>query len=169
MSPRPCPPRLRAFTLLEMLVVLTVSALLFSLAYAALGLVQRQQRAYEARTAALGLVSTWQNALAADLRAARRVEVSGDELRCQRPAGLVVYALRDSILVRQQGEVLDSLPLPVRAGTYFWRGQPRRQGLIDEVSLLLLAARDTFYVEATTHYAAQQLLGDSTTVPLPLP
>ena len=144
-----------------MMVVLAVSSLLFGLAYSALGLVQRQQQVFVKRTAALGQISTWQNVLAADLQVAQRVEAAADELRCLRPNGLVVYVLRDSILVRQQGEVLDSLPVPVRAYTYFWQGKPREQGLVDEINFRLLVARDTFYLQATTHYAAQQLLDAS--------
>jgi len=156
------------------MVVLVVSALLFNLAYAALRLVQRQQQLFSARSATLGQVSTWQGALAADLRRGRRVEAVGEQLRCQGPGSLlVVYALRDSILVRRQGDMVDSLPLPVRASAYFWQGQPRTQGLVDEVSLRLRAARDTFYVQATTAYSAQQLLDDSLatspTSPTPTP
>ena len=156
----PIPQRINAFTLLELVVVLVVSAVLFRLAYAALGLVQRQQAVYERHSATLGQVSSWQQALANDLRRASRVELMADELRCQLPIGPVVYAWRDSALIRQQGEVLDTLEIPVRAGAYFWQGQPRSRGLVDEVSYLL-AARDTFYLQATAHYAAEQMLGDS--------
>ncbi len=156
----PTPRRIKAFTLLELVVVLVVSAMLFRLAYAALGLVQRQQVVYERHSATLGQVSSWQHALATDLQRASRTELVADELHCQLPTGPVVYAWRDSVLIRQQGEVHDTLGIPVRAGSYFWRGQPRSRGLIDEVSYLL-AARDTFYLQATAHYAAEQLLGDS--------
>lgn len=159
----PPPRRLSAFTLLEMMVVLAVSSILFTLAYAALGLVQRQQQVFAARSASLGQVSTWQNVLAADFKAAQRIEATDNQLRFQQPAGLVLYVLQDSTLLRQQGDVVDTLAVPVRACTYFWQGQPRAQGLVDEASLLLVAAHDTFYVQATAQYTAQQLLGDSLT------
>jgi prepilin-type N-terminal cleavage/methylation domain-containing protein len=78
--------RLNAFTLLELVVVMAVSAILFAMTYAALRLVQRQQVAVERRTAALGQLSTWQDVLGADFQKADLVEATGDELRCQRRA-----------------------------------------------------------------------------------
>jgi prepilin-type N-terminal cleavage/methylation domain-containing protein len=164
---RPNPRRLSGFTLLELVVVLAVSALLFRLAYAALGLVQRQQRVFERHSATLGQISTWQNALAADFRHARRIDATSDQLSCQLPGSVVVYSWPDSLLIRQQGEVLDTLAVPVQTGTTFWQAQPRRQGRVDEAGFLLVAAHDTFYLQATAHYAAQQLLPDSLTLLAP--
>ncbi|HEX8659408.1 MAG TPA: prepilin-type N-terminal cleavage/methylation domain-containing protein [Hymenobacter sp.] len=163
-------PRLNAFTLLELVVVMAVSSILFAMAYAALRLVQRQQVVVERRTASLGQISTWQDVLGADFRAADFVEARGDELRCQRRAGpLITYEWLDSALVRQQGEVSDTLALPVRERAYFWQGQPRTTGPIDELTLTVVTARDTFYLQAAAHYAAQQLLAAPTISPSPTP
>jgi prepilin-type N-terminal cleavage/methylation domain-containing protein len=148
----------KAFTLLELVVVLVISALLFRLAYAALSLVQHQQQIFEHHSTTLSQISTWQQALAADFRRAHYVEATGDELRCQLPLGLVVYTWRDSVLTRRRDEIEDTLAVPVQAGTYFWRRLPRTKGLVDEASFLLVVARDTFYLQATAHYAAEQLL-----------
>jgi prepilin-type N-terminal cleavage/methylation domain-containing protein len=164
---RPHPRRLDGFTLLELVVVLAVSALLFRLAYAALELVQGQQRQFERHSATLGQISTWQNALAADFRHARRVDAGDYQLNCQLPGSVVVYSWPDSLLLRQQGEVTDTLAIPVQEGAAFWQGQPRTQGRVDEASFLLVAAHDTFYLQATAHYAAQQLLPDSLTLLAP--
>lgn len=157
--------RLSAFTLLELVVVLVVSAILFNLAYAALGMVQHQQQVIASHTAALGQLSTWQEVLGADFQAARRVEVAGDQLRCEREAGSVIYAWQDSVLVRQQGEAVDSFSLPVREHTCFWQGKPRTQGLIDEISLTIMTARDTFYLQAAAQYDARQLLSEPQATP----
>ena len=161
------PRRLDAFTLLEMMVVLVVSSILFGMAYAALRVVQHQQRVFSDRTATLGQISTWQNVIAADMQTARWVEVAADQFRCFRPGGQVVYSLRDSTLVREQGDATDTLRVPVREATYFWQHKPRTQGPIDEVSFRLMAARDTFYVQATAHYAAQQLISESAQTSFP--
>jgi len=159
--------RLSAFTLLELVVVLVVSALLFRLAYAALGLVQQQQRIFERRSATLGQLSTWQNTLSADMQQARRVVATADQLHCQLPDREVVYSWPDSILTRQQGELTDSLVVPVRLVTTYWEGKPRTQGLVEEASFLLVAEGDTFYLQAAARYAAQQLLTDSIPTPTP--
>jgi prepilin-type N-terminal cleavage/methylation domain-containing protein len=164
---RPNLRRLKGFTLLELVVVLAVSALLFRLAYAALGLVQGQQRVFERHSATLGQISTWQNALAADFRHARRIDAAAAQLSCQLPGSVVVYSWPDSLLIRQQGQVSDTLVVPVREHTTFWQTQPRTQGRVDEASFLVVAARDTFYIQATAHYAAQQLLPDSLTLLAP--
>jgi hypothetical protein len=161
------PQRLKSFTLLELVVVLVVSALLFRLTYAALGLVQRQQQVFEHHSATLGQISTWQNALAADFRHARRIDVAADQISCQLPGTVVVYSWPDSLLIRRQGEVTDTLAVPVWEGNTFWQGQPRNQGLVDEASFLLIAAHDTFYLQSAAHYAAQQLLPDSLTLLAP--
>ena|GEM_PF-6462681 len=150
--------RLSGFTLLELLVVLVVSSLLFTMAYTALRLVQRQQAVLERKTALWSQLSTWQQLLEADFRASHRVEAAAEQLQCFRPSGQVTYVFRDSILTREQGETLDTLPAVVRQATYFWQGLPCQAGPVDEISLLTLAARDTFYLQATVHYAAQQLL-----------
>ena len=159
MRPR-SPRRLNAFTVLELLVVLVISALLFSLAYAALRAVQRQQGAIERKSALLGHISTWQTALAADFDTGTGVAVSQDQVRCQRPAGLVIYTYSypDSTLVREQGELLDTFRLPIRQCAYFWQGQPRTAGPIDEISLLGITTQDTFCLQAHAHYSAQQLV-----------
>ncbi len=164
---RPNLRRLSGFTLIELVVVLAVSAILFRLAYAALELVQKQQRTFERHSATLGQLSTWQNALAADFRHARRIEATAGQLSCQLPGSLVVYSWPDSLLIRQQGEVLDTLIVPIQASTTFWQTQPRVQGRVDEAGFLLVAAHDTFYLQATAHYAAQQLLPDSLTLLAP--
>ena len=138
---------------------MVVSYLLFSMAYAALRMVQRQQRAIERKSTVLSQVSTWQAALSADFRAGTIVAVANDWVRCERPDADVFYTLQDSALVREQGELLDTLPLPVRDCTYFWQGQPRTSGLIDEVTIRAgTTARDTFYLQASPPYAAQQLV-----------
>lgn len=153
------PSRLSAFTVLELLLVMVVSALLFSMAYAALRMVQRQQRAIERKSAALGQVSTWQTALEADFQPGAIIAVADDQVRCEREGRQVIYTFRDSVLVREQGEVIDTLLLPVRECTCYWQGQSRTSGLIDELAITAgTAARDTFYLQASVHYAAQQLV-----------
>lgn len=154
------PLRLEAFTVLELLVVLVVSALLFSMAYAALHAVQRQQRTIERKSAALGQLSRWQAALNADFDAGTVVELANDQVRCRRPQGEVsyTYSYADSVLVREQTGVVDTLGLPVRQCTFFWAGEPRTAGLVDEIALLGVTAQDTFYLQARARYAAQQLL-----------
>ena len=156
--PRPLLPRLKAFTILELLVVLVVSALLVGMAFAALRLVQRQQQRIERHSALLGQISTWQATLAADFRASQRVELAHDRIRCQRADGPIfyTYSYPDSTLVREQGDVLDTLPLPIRGCTYWWQGQARTSGPIDEVALLGVAVHDTFYLQAAISYPAQQ-------------
>lgn len=158
--------RLNAFTLLELMVVMVISALLLSMAYTALHLVQRQQAVIERKTAILSQVSAWQEALNSDFYASTEVLLgpATDRVSCQRPAGIVAYTLVDSTLVREQGEVVDTLRVPVRQVAYFWQGQPRTAGLIDEVALLTVVAKDTFYLQARARYTAQQLVAS-----LPLP
>lgn len=158
--PRPVPRRLEAFTVLELLVVLVISAVLFGLAYTALGAVQRQQQLIARKSATLAAISTWQAALAADFAAGSRVEVANDQVRCRHPHGSVryTYSFPDSVLVREQGEIMDTFPLPIRECTYFWQGQPRTVGLIDEMALFGVAAQDTFSLQAATAYPAQQFV-----------
>jgi prepilin-type N-terminal cleavage/methylation domain-containing protein len=162
----PRPPRLNAFTLLELLVALVVTALLIGMGYAALRLVQGQQRAIQHKASLLGQLSTWQTLLAADFASGRPIEATETEIRCLRPMGPVVYYWLDSTLVRTQGEVTDTFPGPIREYAYFWQGQPRRQGLIDEIALTTVLAQDTFYLQARASYAAQALLS-SLASPIP--
>lgn len=165
--PRPPLPRLKAFTVLELLVVLVVSALLFGMALAALRLVQRQQQRIEGRSAVLGQISTWQATMAADFRASQSVELAHDRIRCQRADGPIfyTYSYPDSTFVREQGEVSDTLRLPIRACAYWWQGQARTAGFIDELTLLGVAAQDTFYFQAKAYYPAQQQLLPFSTTP----
>jgi prepilin-type N-terminal cleavage/methylation domain-containing protein len=156
--PLPRPPRLSAFTLLELLVALVVTALLVGMGYAALRLVQGQQRAITRRTALLGQLSTWQALLATDFAAGTAVEATADEVRCFRRTGLVVYRWQDSTLLRTQGELTDTFPSPVREYAYFWQGLPRQQGLLDELTLTTVTAQDTFYLQARAQYAAHALV-----------
>ena len=152
--------RLEAFTILELLVVLVVSALLFSMAYGALRAVQRQQGAIERKSSLLSQVSTWQAVLDADFAAGTVAKVANDQVRCFGPKGEVryTYSYADSALVREQGELTDTFALPIRQCTFLWQGAPRATGLIDEMTVLGITAQDTFYLQARLRYAAQQLL-----------
>ena len=157
--------RLSAFTLLELLITMAVSAVLLSMAYLALRIVERQQYASVRTLQELRQANTLQWLLARDFRRAQRVSMQGGELRCELPGYVVSYQLQDFGLLRQQLEVTDTFDLPVLRERYWLQGHPlpTTGGLLDEVSLTLRFRHDTLHLQAHTWYDATQLLSAAST------
>jgi prepilin-type N-terminal cleavage/methylation domain-containing protein len=152
--------RLHAFTLLELLITMAVSAILMSMGYMALRIVQQQQHTAEHRLRELSQANTFQWLLARDFRRAQQVSVTAGELSCHFPGYDVAYLVQDSSVVRRQFEVTDTFTLPVLQVQYWLKGKPVSDtgSLLDEVSFTLRYRQDTLRLQACTWYAAEQLL-----------
>jgi len=152
--------RLSAFTLLELMIAMALSAVLMSTAYLALHLVQRQQHMASRTLSAVAQVSALQGLLTQDFRRARSVRVDGERVYCQQADRLIEYVLLDSCILRHQAAVQDTFFVSVLDYQYLSKAQPltTRHGLVDEVTLTIQSLRDTLVLQAAVRYDAQSLL-----------
>ncbi|MCB2411143.1 PulJ/GspJ family protein [Hymenobacter lucidus] len=150
--------RLRSFTLVELMLALVLSALIFGMAYAGLRIVQQQQQLFQQKAQILGQVSTLQTVLIRDFDRASSITAVDNRVQCTQQARMVEYHWLDSVVTRQQGEVTDTFQLPLLSVDYYFQAQPQQAGLIDEVALAVVVLKDTFHLQAATTYSAGQLL-----------
>ncbi len=155
---RPSPRRLKAFTLVELLVTLPLSAVVIAMTYAAYWRLNSLRAAFERRAGTVSRISNTQYQLLLDFKRALIVRFDGQQLFFHQPQRWASYAFTDSAVVRRQEGVYDSLPVRYLRPTYYLQGQPRDTGLVDEIVLLVFIPPDTFYLHGVTHYSAAQLL-----------
>lgn len=131
--------RLKAFTLLEMLIVMLLSTLVLAVAYLALQLVNMQYVNFDRNTEKIMTVSRLRTQLAKDLARADVVRHQGDCLVLEKhiaPAhrGLIEYCFEDSLLLRRQEQLTDTFHLTPAAIAFSWEGRAQSEGPIDHVS-----------------------------------
>ena len=139
---------------------MAVSAVLLSMAYLALRIVQQQQQSSVHTLRELSKVNTLQWLLARDFRRARQVTLNASTLYCQFSTHEVTYQVQDSSIVRQQSALSDTFALPGLQGRYWLQGHPvtGAAALLDEASFTLRYRGDTLQLLAKTQYDACQLL-----------
>lgn len=154
----PLKTRVEAFTILELVVGMALSAILFSMAYLALRLVQQRESATLQSARQLNQVASLQALLEQDFHAATQVQaLDADRLRCQFSNHTVEYELLDSAIVRRHLEASDSFALQAVEHHWYYKGVPAQNsnGLVDEAILTVVSARDTFDIQAAAHLDAQ--------------
>jgi len=155
---RPSSRRLKAFTLVELLVTLALSAIVVTMAYAAYWRLSSLRTTFERRVATVSRVNDLHYQLLLDFKRAQAVRFDGQRLRFHQPHGGASYTFTSSAITRLQQELHDSLPVRFVRPLCYFQGQPRDTGLIDELSLQVRIASDTFYLHGVTRYSAAQLL-----------
>ncbi|MBO0361133.1 prepilin-type N-terminal cleavage/methylation domain-containing protein [Hymenobacter sp. BT186] len=152
--------RLNAFTLLETMMAMALSAVVISAAYLTLQVIQRQQQASLRSLSSVTQVSTLQWVLARDFRQSTHVRLTGQRLLCQQGETVIEYDLLDSCIVRQQHLVQDTFQVRVLDYAGYFKTAPvsNKLGTIDEVVLTVCSRQDTLVLEAAAWYDTQQLL-----------
>jgi len=152
--------KLKAFTVIEMIVALILVAIVVSIAFAALSLTNKQLYSFQRRSSTMSDYRLLQNALSQDIRHAERVTGQARTLRCTKDRWQVLYTFEDSVIIRQDTALsTDSFFFKVDAVFMGFEGalQQEEGGLIDEIRLFLKQKKEAFIVHQRKSYDAGTL------------
>lgn len=152
--------KLKAFTVIEMIVALILVAIVVSIAFAALSLTNKQLYSFQRRFDTMSDCRLLQNALSQDIQHAERVTGQAGTLRCTKDQWRVLYTFGDSVIIRQDAALsTDSFFFKVDAVFLGFEGIPQHKegGLIDEISLSLKRKEEVFTVHQRKMYDASVL------------
>lgn len=158
--------KLKAFTIIEMIVALILMAIVVSIAFAALSLTNKQLYSFQKRFDTMSDYRLLQNALSQDMQHAESVTREAHTLRCINDQQQVLYTFEDSVVVRQDAaSSTDSFFFQVDSVFLGFEGtlQQKEGGLIDEIRLSLKRKEEAFTVHQRKNYDASTL-----TTPKPL-
>ncbi len=131
--------QLKAFTLLELLIVMLLSSLVLAVAYLALQLVNAQYLHFSRNTEETVALSVLRTQLAKDLERTSIVWRRGGCLVLEKYAVLdnsarVEYCFQDSLLLRRQEQLTDTFRFAATAIVFSWEGAEQSQGPVDQIS-----------------------------------
>jgi|GEM_PF-414841 len=153
-------PKLKAFTIIEVIVALLLMAIVMGIAYTVLSLVDKQSASLSSNFGTQQDYRLLQEALLQDANRAKTLYLKEGALCCANDTGTISYLFLDSAIVRQ------AFDLP--ADTFHFRidslylgfenfPQDRENGLVDEVSLYIWKNRQSFIIHQEKIYDAQTL------------
>ncbi|SFC23352.1 prepilin-type N-terminal cleavage/methylation domain-containing protein [Parapedobacter composti] len=150
---------LRAFTILEMMVALVLTALAVSFVYAAIRFVQGQGDALAARLGAFGEFNRLQRALQTDARAAAEIRYNGAGIDFLADDMATHYLLLDSHCVRLTAAVADTFRIRVDSLACWFAGerQMAMQGMADETAFFVNVHGHAVPLSVQKHYDAATL------------
>jgi prepilin-type N-terminal cleavage/methylation domain-containing protein len=152
--------RIKAFTLIELTVVMLISGFLFGIAYLSLRIFQKRYQQFEASTTQLLEVSQAEHLLFQDFAKATCVEAEEQILHFSHDSTQVNYHFSDEYLLRQQLSLMDTFHLSCRPRKLYLLGKEllNGRGLVDELVFDCEVQGEVLNFHFQKRYAAQQLL-----------
>lgn len=152
--------KLKAFTIMELVVAMLISSIVVSIAYAGFRLVSAQLRSMEHHSGEGNRFLRLNQALQTDLDKSARVIRQEDGFVCERGDGRVRYQLTDTAIIRwlEDGRV-DSFGFKGVQTSLWFEGEPQdRNGqLVDALHGQLVTSTDSLPLYITKAYDRQTL------------
>ncbi|MGK6353467.1 PulJ/GspJ family protein [Parapedobacter sp. DT-150] len=152
--------RLQAFTIMEMMVALVLTALAVALVYAGLRFVQRQGEQFSRQLGDFGEVNRLHSAIQTDAGAAGELRREESGLAFYRKDKLIQYSIMDSICVRYDGTVADTFHVQVDSlgGWFLGRRQESIGGVLDHATLYAAPGNRHLSIVVRKQYDAATLI-----------
>ncbi|MEH6305262.1 hypothetical protein RYH73_06385 [Olivibacter sp. CPCC 100613] len=155
------PPKLPAFTIIELVVALLLMTIVVAVAYAALALTSKQLGGLQQRFGIDNEHRLLQHALQQDFEAADRITQQEGHLIFRSPVNTIHYELLDSAIVRHgPDETRDSFHFALDSAFVGFesREQIEENGLIDELRLQLKSNKNSYPIYVHKVYDAVNLM-----------
>lgn len=147
--------RLPAFSMIEMLVVMTISGLVMGAVYVAYVTVNGYQVRLAKRLEQVQEVGSLYDNLTLDFERASRVTYENQSIRCRTATGEVLYRIISSCVVRVQANRIDTISCKVVGHTAFHLGKLALDGqLIDGLEIVLDQDDQLWPLHLRKHYDA---------------
>lgn len=126
--------KIRAFTILELSVVMAISGIVFAISYSAYNIINRQYSEFKDASEKIMDVSTLNAVLTKDFFEAKEIRKNGKELLIKLMGGSeVIYRFESDALIRKVNDVNDTFENSGNVKTsFFGKEQTENNGLIDE-------------------------------------
>ena len=131
--------RLAAFTVIEMMVALALTALAIALIFSAFRLIEGQRAALADQFSSSAEIDRLYRSLQTDTRRATAIRRSSNGLGFQSTGVSIHYLLSDSLCIRQVNQLPDTFRVQVDSVAYWFlrKRQQQEMGAVDECGIYL--------------------------------
>lgn len=154
--------KLKAFTLMEMMVVMVVSSVAISICFACFNLIQRQFLRFKERQEAFSVHLEIDRLLTKDFSDCRHILKTQQGCSCIYDSHTVSYDFLDGMIVRSDSAQRDSFNIPLSQIEVRQTGQDVAENgeMIDELIMRFLIDEDEFSLSFQKLYGADSWLHD---------
>lgn len=153
--------KFRAFTILELVVVLALSGIVMATVYSVYLVVQKQYKTFYDRSTALGSYTQLKQDMQIQFLKSSRVSFSTDSalLTCETESAVVRYVFMDTCVLRETRYSSDTFALQSRDLSVTSPGNSDL--LIDTFRCSFYQGKDTLTLQLTKVYSAEQLINST--------
>lgn len=150
--------KIKAFTLIELSVVMAVAGMVFAISYSAYHIISRQYSEFRNASEKIIGISALNAVLAKDFSEAKKIEKGSDELLVEKPGGSqVIYSFEPGEIIRRINEAEDRFPgISNVKISFMGEEQSETSGLVDE--LYCEIGKEAFPLHIKKYYAADVLM-----------
>lgn len=150
--------KIKAFTLLELSVVMAVAGMVFAISYSAYYIISRQYNEFKNSSERLLNISTLNAVLTRDFAEAKNIKKAGDDLLLEKRDGRqVTYRFEPDALIRKIEEVEDRFAEVLNPRiSFLGEEQAESNGLVDEFYCEI--GKEAFPLHIKKQYAADVLM-----------
>lgn len=153
--------KLRAFTIMETMVALVLTALTISFVYAGIRFAQRQGNTVTRQLDTFGEFNRLHRALQADTERTGEIHYRDRELSFLTPERTIGYVLSDSLCIRREGAIADTFDIRIDSAAS-WFERTRLEGttglMADQVALYVRVRDRSLSITITKQYDAATLM-----------
>ncbi|MFD0766148.1 type II secretion system protein J [Mucilaginibacter lutimaris] len=153
--------QLRSFTLVEMIVVMLLTAIVIGMAYEVFRIVSESYRSFAEKNEKVNDVERLEHWLGRDFLRSEAITAGAGELRMAISGDTVIYRFSDSAVVRQ-GLKIDSIPVQTSGMQTAFRGIPSPAGAqwvpADELNFTIVLEKQQIPEYFYKLYSAEQLI-----------
>lgn len=156
----PHTPKLKSFTLIEMVIVMIISGIIISIAYFSFFIIAQRFNSFSSSSRSLMEIGTLNNLLAEDFNDAKSVNVEGDEILVIKDSSSIHYLFEEEYILRQQESLIDTFKLIAEKKKYYLNNREffLYAGKIDELEFNCEYNKELFYFHFKKNYGADQLI-----------
>lgn len=150
--------KVKAFTIAEMIVIMMLTAITVSAAFALYRIVAFQWNNYQLTTKHIYSALSFERYLTQDIQFCDEVVYQDHSLTCSWPDKQVRYSFEDSVVIRT-GSLVDTFPIGLHQVEVYWQNQPVMNvaSSIDRIHLIAMPGEDTLEYTIQKQYASDIL------------
>lgn len=150
--------KLKAFTLMEISMVMLLSALVIGIAYRCLDILTNQYRSFTQKNAYITQLSILDGLLSRDFVKSDTVFTTGNGIRCCSPGKTIVYMMQPDCIIRT--DILRDTFFAAQEAHFFFKDEKLNfpAGMIDKLVIQFGKDQNSFTTSYTKYYAADVLM-----------
>ena len=153
-------PKVKAFTLIELVVVMIISGILFSIAYFSFFIISQRFNHFSSASSSVMEISNLQTILNKDFDEAEFLQLQGDDLIVKKDSLELLYHFEEDYLLRTQLDQVDTFHIPIENKSYYFKNAIYylNTGYIDELEFTSEYHDEKFHFHFHKDYSTEQLI-----------